>query len=86
MPTLSPISHESLKERLHIGPVKFFFRKVGGDLRPAFGTTDLNRIPSSGQPKGGAKPPGVTPFFDLEKNMWRSVAHSQEIWIENTLN
>jgi len=84
MPSLTPISHDLLRERLHNGPVKFFFRKVGGELRQALGTTDLNRIPSGGQPKGGVKPPGVTPFFDLEKSMWRSVAHSQEVWIENS--
>lgn len=82
MASMIPISHDSLKDRLRKGATKFYFRKVSGDLRQALGTTDLSRIPSSGQPKGGAKPQGVTTFFDLEKNVWRSVSHSQEIWIE----
>lgn len=83
MASLTPISHESLRDRLRQSAVKFFFRKVNGELRPAFGTTDLTRIPSSGQPKGGQRPPGVTTFFDLEKSEWRSISHSQEVWIES---
>jgi hypothetical protein len=75
------ISHEALKSRLSQGAVTFFFKKIGGELRQAIGTTDLSRIPTLGQPKGGRKPPGVTPFFDLEKNEWRSVSHEKEIWI-----
>lgn len=83
MAAMTPISHDLLRERLRSGAVTFFFRKVGGDLRKALGTTDLSRIPTSGQPKGGARPNGVTTFFDLEKSLWRSISHSQEIWVES---
>lgn len=82
MASLTPISHDLLKDRLRNGAVKFYFKKVGGDLRPAMGTLQMNRIPASGMPKGGAAPIGVTPYFDLEKNAWRSVSHTKEIWIE----
>ncbi len=81
MASMIPISHDSLRDRLRQGAVTFFFKKVGGELRQALGTTDLSRIPASGQPKGGNKPSGVTTFFDLEKSVWRSVSHSKEIWI-----
>lgn len=81
MSSMIPISHDALQARLRSGAVTFFFHKVGGELRKAIGTTDLSRVPTSGQPKGGTKPPGVTTFFDLEKNEWRSVSHSKEIWI-----
>lgn len=86
MATMIPISHDTLRDRLRNGAVKFFFKKVSGELRQALGTTDLARIPSSGQPKGGKKPEGVTTFFDLEKSMWRSVSHSQQIWVDSPQN
>jgi hypothetical protein len=82
MSSMIPISHDVLRDRLRNGAVKFYFRKVKGDLRAAFGTLDLSRVPASGQPKGGQRPPGVTSYFDLEKNVWRSVSHSQEIWLD----
>lgn len=81
MSSMSKISHEVLRDRLHNGAVKFYFRKVSGELREAFGTLDMSRIPSSGQPKGGKRPQGVTTFFDLEKNVWRCVSFTQEIWL-----
>jgi hypothetical protein len=82
MAQLTPITHQTLGERLRNGAVKFYFRKTNGDLRIALGTKDLTRIPSTGQPKGGAAPVGVTTFYDLEKSAWRSVSHTQEIWID----
>lgn len=82
MNSLKKITHEQLREKLRQGVVKFYFHKVGGELRIALGTRDLTRIPVSGQPKGGKTPPNVTAFFDLEKNAWRSIAISKEIWID----
>ena len=82
MSSLKKISHEQLSERLRNGVVRFYFHKVGGELRIASGTKDLTRIPTSGQPKGGQAPPSVTTFFDLEKNSWRSVSFSKEVWVD----
>ena len=82
MAQLTPITHQALRERLSTGSVKFYFRKTNGDLRLALGTRDLTRIPQTGQPKGGEAPPGVTSFFDLEKAAWRSISHTQEIWVD----
>jgi hypothetical protein len=82
MPALSPISHTELKTRLRTGTVKFYFRKVGGDLRIAMGTLDLAKVPETGQPKGGKGPNNCTSYYDLEKGVWRSVSESQEVWID----
>ena len=60
MAALNQITHEDLKVRLRTGSVKFYFRKVKGDLRIAMGTLDLSRIPDSGQPKGGQGPARCT--------------------------
>ena len=82
MPSLVNITHEDLKTRLKSGSVKFYFRKVGGELRIAMGTLDLSRIPAAGQPKGGKGPNNCTAYYDLEKGHWRTVSESQEIWID----
>lgn len=82
MAALSQITHEDLKTRLRAGSVKFYFRKVNGELRIAMGTLDLGRVPLSGQPKGGNGPARCTSYYDLEKGHWRSISESQEIWIE----
>ena len=82
MPSLVNISHEELKTKLRKGSVKFYFRKVGGELRIAMGTLDLSRIPSTGQPKGGVGPARCTSYYDLEKGVWRAVSEAQEIWVD----
>lgn len=82
MASLNQITHEDLKIKLRLGAVKFYFRKVGGQLRIAIGTLDLSRLPSDKQPKGGKGPNRCTSYYDLEKGDWRSISESQEIWIE----
>jgi len=82
MAALSPITHTQLKDRLRNGSVKFYFRKVGGDLRIALGTLDLAKVPQVSQPKGGNGPNACTSYYDLEKGVWRSVSESQEVWVD----
>ena len=82
MATKTRISHAQLKSQLKSGSLKFYFRKVGGELREALGTLDLKRIPDSNHPKGGVKPGNTTAYYDLEKGSWRSVSEAQEIWID----
>lgn len=82
MSSKTRISHEQLKKNLKSGSLKFYFRKVGGELREAIGTLDLNRIPNASHPKGGKVPGDQTAYYDLEKGAWRSVASSQEIWVD----
>ena len=82
MPTKTKISHADLKTKLKGGSLKFYFRKVGGELREAIGTLDLSRVPSDHQPKGGKVSGDQTSYYDLEQGGWRSVSSSQEIWID----
>ena len=79
-PSIPQSSVEDLKNRLKSGPVKFAFRKKDGSLRLAYGTLDLNKIPSDQQPKGGEASPKILPFYDLEKFAWRSVQIGQLIF------
>lgn len=80
--SLKRITHSELKDLLNSGSVRFYFRKVGGDLRSASGTLDLDRVPQKDQPKGGKAPNSTTAYYDLEKGAWRSVSESQEIWVD----
>lgn len=80
--TLKKISHETLREILRKGSQKFYFRKIGGELKIALGTLDLSRIPNASHPKGGKSTDRRVSYFDLEKGAWRSVSVSQEVWVD----
>lgn len=82
MASLTRITHEELKTRLHQGSSKFYFRKVGGELRIALGTLDLSRIPNGNHPKGGKISDKQVAYYDLEKGAWRSISKSQEVWVD----
>jgi hypothetical protein len=82
MASKTKISHSDLKSKLKAGSLKFYFRKVGGELREAIGTLDLSRVPSVDQPKGGKSFGNKTSYYDLEIGAWRSVSESQEVWID----
>jgi|LauGreDrversion4_2_1035121.scaffolds.fasta_scaffold17827_8 hypothetical protein len=82
MASKTKISHPDLKKKLQGGSLKFYFRKVGGELREAIGTLDLNRIPNANHPKGGKVSGTQTAYYDLEKGAWRSVSETQEIWVD----
>lgn len=75
------ITHGELRLKLREGIVKFFFEKKDGELRPAYGTTDLEEIPFDQHPSGvGSRATGTTPFFDIQKEKWRSVSESSQVW------
>ena len=74
MASLNKITHEELKNKLRQGSQKFYFRKIGGELRIALGTLDLSRIPDSNHPKGGKISEKQVAYYDLEKGSWRSVS------------
>jgi hypothetical protein len=82
MADFKKITHDDLKKGLKSGSFKFYFRKVGGSLRIALGTLDLDRVPTLDHPKGGTSPGAKTSYDDLEKGAWRSVSESQEIWVD----
>lgn len=82
MSALKQITHDELREKLRTGAQKFYFRKVGGELRIALGTLDLTRVPESNQPKGGKISENQVAYYDLEKGAWRSVSKTQEVWVD----
>ena len=80
-PSIPQSSVDDLKNKLKSGPVHFAFRKKDGSLRLAYGTLDLNKIPSDQQPKSGNEAsPKILHFYDLEKFAWRSVQVGQLIF------
>ena len=79
---MNPINAEDLKSLLNEGTVQFAFKKLNGDLRTAVGTTCLSSIPVDSHPSGDREPAkGVVTYFDLEKNNWRSVSETKEIFL-----
>ena len=58
-----------LKAAMKKGIVKFFFDKVDGTVREAFGTLDERVVPSSGGSRSAS--PSVVPYWDTEKQAWR---------------
>lgn len=78
---MQEITHTQLKSLLKDGPLRFSFFKTNGELREAYGTTNLLRIPQSAHPKGGDAPKGATCYFDLDKDAWRAISGNQIIML-----
>ena len=75
------VTHSGLKELLKTGIIKFYFQKRDGGLREAYGTTQLSEIPFDKRPSGtGRRPTGITPFFCIQNQDWRSVSESSDVW------
>lgn len=61
-----------LVRRMHSEVVRFYFRKVDGTLREAWGTLRSDLIPSVEElPETRKKNNTVQTYFDTEKNEWR---------------
>lgn len=59
-----------LAARMKAGIVRFYYRKVDGSIREAWGTLMESRLPWT--PGTGRKQnPTVKTYFDTEKNEWR---------------
>lgn len=60
-----------LRAKMQSGIVEFFYKKVDGTIRQAFGTLESNKVPqTSGQ--GKRKPnASIFTYFDTEKGEWR---------------
>lgn len=59
-----------LKAKMHAGIVRFYFRKVDGTIREAWGTLASNLVSET---KGTDRKPNPTTqaYFDTEKQEWR---------------
>lgn len=60
-----------LRAKMHAGIVKFYFQKVDGTLREAYGTLASDKIPAT---KGTGRKPSdtVQVYFDTKRESWRS--------------
>ena len=66
---------EQFRAWLNSGIVTFSFWKKDGSIREAKGTTNPVLVPEDKRPKNTTPPSGgwgAIPYFDLDKNEWRS--------------
>ena len=59
-----------LEKSMKIGIVKFYFQKVDGTIREAWGTTNPNIIPKTDSNRTYTNT--VKVYYDTEKQAWRS--------------
>ena len=59
-----------LEQSMKIGIVKFYFQKIDGTIREAWGTTNPNIIPTTDGNRTYTNT--VKVYFDTEKKAWRS--------------
>lgn len=64
------------------GIVQFFFQKIDGTLRQAFGTLDPHRLPET-QGTGRRANDTVQTYFDTEKGEWRCFKKANLVRIAN---
>lgn len=79
---------EELNMKLSKGPVKFTYTKKDGETRHAYGTKSpsyiANNFGEDKLPSGtGVTKTGVTPYFDLDKQAWRSLRDESLVSIDD---
>lgn len=60
-----------LKSRMRVGIVKFYFKKVDGSVREAYGTLKESLLPPTNGGESRRKSDTVQVYFDTEKNEYR---------------
>ena len=60
-----------VRTRMRDGIVKFYFRKVDGTMREAYGTLQERLIPAHTDGQGRKKNDTVQTYYDTEKQDWR---------------
>jgi hypothetical protein len=61
-----------LKIAMAIRIVKFYYQKINGDIREAFGTTNTRRIPATAGTDTRKKNDTIQVYYDTEKQEFRS--------------
>lgn len=61
-----------VKAEMANGIVKFYFQKVDGSLREAYGTLNAELTPNHDSTDGRKKNDTVQVYYDTEKQAWRS--------------
>ena len=60
-----------LKVKMQTGIVKFYFQKVDGSIREAYGTLSGDIVPATKSGNGRKPVPTIQTYFDTEKAEWR---------------
>ena len=63
--------NEKLLLQMALRIVKFYFQKIDGTIREAYGTLKASRIPAAAGTDNRKKNTTVQTYFDTEKNEWR---------------
>lgn len=58
-----------LKKAMKVGIVRFYFKKVDGSMREAFGTLKESLLPITGDKR--KENPTIQTYYDTEKEAWR---------------
>lgn len=80
---------KDIKNLLENGVVTFTFKKANGEMRTATGTRVLDPEVATGYtsedaPKGERSAfPGVIPYWDLDKQAWRSLREDSLVSIDS---
>lgn len=68
-----------LHQAMKAGAVEFTYEKSDGTQRPAKGTIDPTLFSYRKKSSGRKKNPLQVPYFDLEKNAWRSFSAYRQV-------
>lgn len=60
-----------LHAKMQQGIVKFYFQKIDGTIREAYGTLAVKLIPSAESSSNRKPNPTVQTYYDCEKESWR---------------
>ena len=60
-----------LKAAMKLGIVKFYFQKVDGTIREAYGTLKATLLPATMQASSRKTNPTTQTYYDTEKQEWR---------------
>lgn len=60
-----------LKAAMKLGIVKFYFQKVDGTIREAYGTLRETLLPATQQTSSRKTNPTTQTYYDTEKQEWR---------------
>lgn len=60
-----------LRMKMYGGIAKFYFQKVDGSIREAYGTLNGGMMPETAGADNRKKNDTVQPYFDTEKGEWR---------------
>lgn len=80
MSQLKRITHEHLEELLVSGALYFYHKKVNGDIKKAFGTKCISRMPAKALPI--PEHIGCTIYYDIILGQYRSCSKKLEVWVE----